>query len=1021
MSQIIKLQEGGTVNQKFFTYPSGQIEQDRLISAISTNLNKYLAQQSWSSKKQQRFLNSVDNFITGIKNGNIKEMSAIGRFEDNRGISGNGVTDTRGTKRFHEDSEAATFIKWVLDSQNPYVKPEEKPKADTTSKEDDYEFNINNELNTRLANNIFHKGIDSFNPTSDYVNLYNLNGKTPISYGTKILNTLKDITSKNYGFFNNRETYLQNIQNVQASINALNQRGQLTWENMRDNFATLGLDSSVTDTVYNYLNPPKTPEQIAAEQTTQENNNSNSSTTNNTTSTSTNSAETHPTFWTQDTENYFIDNTEQYKWNRWNYDYNANMFNEAKDKNAFFRRVLGHLKDININDPASMNVRVTSTPALSSKYALQSFPGNYTYSDVLRRSIRYLYDTKNPLITKLSDNSLVLLPSINIPKNGHASVVVLKNDGVTLKRYPLYLLYDKNTVVKKYVDTMFPKHQNGGVIKAQQGSILNNDKTTLDQLLKNYQNLLNWNTTRYRNKFDNGQITRAERNTQNIFNKNNPTTDAYDREEGGQETENQFWYSPWVNQLTNNVTLAEQWAKDYLNAFDSKDEAAQKSKAFYQTKWFGNNNTFNFDAFKNTLGSKSNLPLWSDKLNGNGHDYYTADLYRTDGGEYDTLDNLKTKGYSLSENDKPQEVGFINVHTLTKSPTLGNDSENNSSATAGTFNPAGIGYNWKPDAVLFGGSLARFWNTAAGNKKLLNEALSSLKPYLLEPKRFERNIYGDYASLSQANQNAAKINTQASQAISSDAALNASQQLQGAKAAAEEQFKGQVANEQEIKRTGELALAQAKENMSEAVDTANKNRYNIYNNNLLRSQAKQGYISRRTDNINNLLMEFQKNAYDKALRRQALDKEVLDKYINNMYVNNPQLLAMQAELEKWIKDGNTANSWPKYQEFINLNKELNNQALQLSLKYQGRLLGTGVNTRLLNGLNGMSATTIPQKKSGGSISEESKIKIAKAKHSLDRDKLFYKAVSEHTKDTSTNIRQLSAGMQKLLSQVIKPK
>lgn len=1015
MSQIIKLQEGGTVDQKFFTYPSGQIEQDRLISAISTNLNKYLAQQSWSSKKQQRFLNSVDNFITGIKNGNIKEMSAIGRFEDNRGISGNGVTDTRGTKRFHEDSEAATFIKWVLDAQSPYQKPEDK-KPEEQPKDDDYTFDINNELNTRLANNIFRIGVDSFNPTQHYVGLYNNYGKSPISYGTKILNTLKEINPKNYGFFNNRETYLQNIQNTQAAINALNQKGQLTWENMRDKFSLLGLDSSVTDIIYNYLNPPKTPEQIAAEQqaTVPEGDDSGSPT-----GTPTNTTVSHPTFWTQNTEDYFVNNTEQYKWNRWNYDYNANMFNGTKDKNAFFRRVLSHLKDININDATSMNIRVKSTQALTNKYSLPGFSGNYTYSDVLRRSIRYLYDTKNPLITKLSDNSLVLLPSINIPKNGPASVVVLKNDGVTLQRYPLYMLYDKNKVVKKYVDTMFPKHRNGGIIKAQQGSVLSNDETTLNDLISKYQNLFKFGTTRYRNNYDTTtkQITRAERATQNISNKVIPSTQAYDKELGGEETENQFWYKPFISQLTSNESLAKQWATDYLNAFDSSDSAAQKTKDYYYKQWFGDNNTFNFNSFKSTVGTASKKPLWLDQLNGNGHDYYIADLYRTNTGTYDTLENLQNKGYTLSENDKPQEVGFINVHTLTKPDNTLTDSH----ATAGTLNPAKIGYNWKPDAVLFGGSLARFWNIAAGNKKLLNEALSSLKPYLLEPKRFERNIYGDYASLSQANQNAAKIHTQASQAISSDAALNASQQLQGAKAAAEEQFKGQVANEQEIKRTGELTLAQAKENMSEAVDTANKNRYNIYNNNLLRSQAKQGYISRRTDNINNLLMEFQKNAYDKALRRQALDKEVLDKYINNMYTNNPQLLSMQAELEKWIKDGHTASEWPRYQEFINLNKELNNQALQLSLKYQGRLLGTGVNTRLLNGLTGISATAVPQKKSGGSLSEESKMKIAKAKHALDRDKLFQKAVSEHIKDTSTSIRQLSAGMQKLLSQVIKPK
>lgn len=55
MSQIIKLQEGGTVEQKFFAYPKGEIEQDRLIKAISVNLDSYLEQQNWSKKRQKRF------------------------------------------------------------------------------------------------------------------------------------------------------------------------------------------------------------------------------------------------------------------------------------------------------------------------------------------------------------------------------------------------------------------------------------------------------------------------------------------------------------------------------------------------------------------------------------------------------------------------------------------------------------------------------------------------------------------------------------------------------------------------------------------------------------------------------------------------------------------------------------------------------------------------------------------------------------------------------------------------------
>mgnify|MGYP006981128091 CR=1 FL=1 len=41
-------------------------------------------------------------------------MSPIGTFTDSRGISGGGVSDETGTRRFKDDKEAATFVKWVL-------------------------------------------------------------------------------------------------------------------------------------------------------------------------------------------------------------------------------------------------------------------------------------------------------------------------------------------------------------------------------------------------------------------------------------------------------------------------------------------------------------------------------------------------------------------------------------------------------------------------------------------------------------------------------------------------------------------------------------------------------------------------------------------------------------------------------------------------------------------------------------------------------------------------------------------
>lgn len=260
MSQIIKLQEGGTVEQKFFAYPKGEIEQDRLIKAISVNLDSYLEQQNWSKKRQKRFLNSVDNFITGIKNGSITEMSPVGRFTDSRGIEGGGVTDTRG-KRFHEDSEAATFIKWVLNSQDPYKAPEVKEeKPDTTP------FNINKEFTKSFNRNVFHSDSDQFNSNMlrGVSNIY-----TEKSQLRKlILDSLKSINPESWGIYGSKEEYLKAVDNVEAKMKEFSSNKTLTLGKLESLLNSLGLDGNFLPYLYNVQEPTQSQESSTQNQST---------------------------------------------------------------------------------------------------------------------------------------------------------------------------------------------------------------------------------------------------------------------------------------------------------------------------------------------------------------------------------------------------------------------------------------------------------------------------------------------------------------------------------------------------------------------------------------------------------------------------------------------------------------------------------------------------------------------------------------------------------------------------------
>ena len=86
-----------------------------MVQAISVNWDRYLSDKKWSRSRKERFVNSVNKFISGIESGSINAMSPTGTFKDSRGAI-EGVSDLNGTRRFREDKEAARFVKWVLDS-----------------------------------------------------------------------------------------------------------------------------------------------------------------------------------------------------------------------------------------------------------------------------------------------------------------------------------------------------------------------------------------------------------------------------------------------------------------------------------------------------------------------------------------------------------------------------------------------------------------------------------------------------------------------------------------------------------------------------------------------------------------------------------------------------------------------------------------------------------------------------------------------------------------------------------------
>ena len=987
MSQVIKLQGGGTPEQtKLFKYPSGEIEVDRLVKAISLNLDNYINQQNWSNKRKQRFLTSVDKFISGIKNGNITEMSPVGVFEDTRGIQGGGVSDTTGNRRFRDDQEAGAFIKWVLNSQTPYRNPKEVEVQNQPAET----FDINQLFATKLNQELFHTNSNQL----DAQKLSDISSTFPQnkSWLNTVYNILEGIESKDWGPYSSADNYLQEVKNSRQRLrDKITANGSISLQEAAGELTRLGLNTDFIP----YISGAALKQQQKSPKETKEQ--SQESTLQN-------------ILWSPETQGWWEQNKSKSitvlpsNNNRLEEALRLAKVNAGQYINNFLTSV-GYLdyNQFNTNIPKNYTLPVLNNPQTNTWVRR-----NTSYNQNLGNILDYLITTKNTeYLTPLDNNQGYLLnPTVQL--NNTNIVTVYNPNTRQLIQVPAYLLINDSKAgpyIKGKLPTMFtvptiPWKKEGGILSMQEGG--------------NMWNYINWDfTKRYRNALNNGVLSLIERKT-NATDLIAPNNDHYDPEEGGKETESQSWYSDWVNQLTSNKDLAENWARGYL-----KHQTPYIAK--YQEEWFPNG-TFDFNTFKTSS-------LWKDQLNGIGHDVYKGKVYRIKGTNiYNTLDELQKQGYILPENANPIQLEnnpLIDIYEVVKSQpetSLNNNQEKDSELVDPSRVQAlskqtqdVLSNQWQKWALPIAGSLIRYFNIQNTNRQLLDESLDGFRPYYKDRKHFERNIYGDYGALSAYSNNAANINNRANKWLTSDPSLTAFRQLEGERLASDERAKGSLINSNRIKETMEASIAQDKQNMEWGVDTANENRKNVWTNDLLESQARQGYISRRGQNRDTFLKELQAIAQQRSDLRTNLDMQALNAYINSKYTNNTELIALQNGLQTWVNNGKDIFEYPGYNRLVQLSKELNDQKLQDQLTYLGKIYGVGTNNKLVRSIVNNTAISVPQQfKSGGSISKE---KIAKLKHKLDKQKLFLNKIQEAIKDNSRMLNSLANTMQKLLLKV----
>ena len=178
---------------------------------------------------------------------------------------------------------------------------------------------------------------------------------------------------------------------------------------------------------------------------------------------------------------------------------------------------------------------------------------------------------------------------------------------------------------------------------------------------------------------ESGKYELAERGDQAATDNISTGNKLYDVEGigGSQEKDENLykvsWNENWINRLMNDPKLAEAFARRYMALNEATDKEQSKN-------WFNQDSSFNYENFKKQIPTNNGkLFVWSDGLNGIGHDVYAGRMYGIatgDGGV--KYYNHIPEGWQVT-GDKIKFDDITNLYMLT--PKSGEQQESDQDQT----------------------------------------------------------------------------------------------------------------------------------------------------------------------------------------------------------------------------------------------------------------------------------------------------------------------------------------------------
>ena len=233
-------------------------------------------------------------------------------------------------------------------------------------------------------------------------------------------------------------------------------------------------------------------------------------------------------------------------------------------------------------------------------------------------------------------------------------------------------------------------------------------------------------------------------------------------------------------------------------------------------------------------------------------------------------------------------------------------------------------------------SLGRLaWNIAS-NDKIYGEQLKGIKPVLKDPYLTHRQVVGDEATKQAYYRRAAQGQTKAARPFTSDADRQMAYQMEAKRVGDELRAQGDLADNQEIRRTSDESNQHQWANTQRATEVANYNTASINQANSLKHNLKAQWRAANASSVDNALKEIQYRAMKRQAEEDAFNDQIFTLQQQQELITNPKLQEARKEYQDVLSKHKLSDG--SYDEY-------NDEVIKARQKYQAAQLQIAIESK----------------------------------------------------------------------------